>query len=412
VVSDRIPKDFLTAIQITDIHSISNVFYGLKAKEVLLQLRYSGYIYRAKVIDLLGNQLQLDVPDFQLTHERRCTAHFESDNRFYFCLLQLDRSNKSGVYIVMPGELRFLARRKYRRIKFDDLFMRFTIMFSPNLATKSSDVNIETRHSFFVQEVIEDDPSLAILYQMLMADITPISRDYTFLNYQELKQEQLTLQDQVLLNSGKGVLVDNTASTESYFQDLESSSLTSMEPYYEELLIRMSEKDAVKEIEKIKKEDLKRFLVSYLLLPIQLFGKTIGALRIETNQFEKRSITLTMAADLAAVMELFSYALTKIRIHDSHYKINSPKTRIHNISLSGLLMELDDEIVYQYLQKHRRIKMLIDIEGKEVEVFGEIVRYFEMDGSYFMGVMFFKSRPGDLITLERFIFENFRFSFI
>lgn len=75
-------------------------------------------------------------------------------------------------------------------------------------------------------------------------------------------------------------------------------------------------------------------------------------------------------------------------------------------------MELHDEIVYQYLQKHRRVKMLIDIEGKEVEVFGEIVRYFEMEGSYFMGVMFFKSRPGDLITLERFLYENFRFSFV
>ena len=32
-------------------------------------------------------------------------------------------------------------------------------------------------------------------------------------------------------------------------------------------------------------------------------------------------------------------------------------------------MELHDEIVYQYLQKHRRVKMLIDIEGKKVEVF-------------------------------------------
>ena len=109
----------------------------------------------------------------------------------------------------------------------------------------------------------------------------------------------------MLLNSGKGVLVDNTASTESYFQNLESSSLTQVEPYYEELLTRMTDKEAVKEIEKVKKEDLKRFLVNYLLLPIQLFGKTMGALRIETNQFEKRSITQTMAADLAAVMNYF-----------------------------------------------------------------------------------------------------------
>ena len=97
-----------------------------------------------------------------------------------------------------------------------------------------------------------------------------------------------------------------------------------MEPYYEELLTRMTDKEAVKEIEN-KKRRFEAILVSYLLLPIQLFGKTMGALRIETNQFEKRSITQTMAADLAAVVRLFFYALTKIRFMTA-LKLNSPRT--------------------------------------------------------------------------------------
>lgn len=412
MITERIPKDFVNAFQLDEEHSISNVFYALKAKELTVQLRYSGYIYRAQVLDITNKVVRLTVPDFQQSQERRCSAHFESDNRYYFCMLQLDRSNNSGVYVFMPNELRYVARRRYRRIGFDDLFMRFTVLFSTNLATMNSDRNIETRHSHFIQEVSVDNPSLEILYQMLLANITPISRDYTFLNYQELNKEELTLQDQVLLNSGKGVLIDNTANTESYMQVMESNSLTSMEPYYEELLTRMDEKQAVKELEALKREDLRKFLVSYLLLPIRLFGKIIGALRVETNQFEKRSITRTTAEDLASVIELFSYALTKIRILDSHFKLDAPRTKIHNISLNGLLMELHDEVVYQYLQMHRRVKMLIDIEGNELEMFGEIVRYYENEGSYFMGVMFFKSRPGDLIKLEKYLHESFSFTFI
>jgi hypothetical protein len=77
-----------------------------------------------------------------------------------------------------------------------------------------------------------------------------------------------------------------------------------------------------------------------------------------------------------------------------------------NISLSGLLMELSDPVLYNYLQKHRRIKMLIPILGEEIEVFGEIKRFYEKNNYYYMGVTFFKSRPGDLARLENFLFED------
>lgn len=111
-------------------------------------------------------------------------------------------------------------------------------------------------------------------------------------------------------------------------------------------------------------------------------------------------------------MELFSYAMSKARIRSSHFDPSSVETRVVNISLSGLLLEFSDEAIFRYLMQHRRIKMLIPVMGDDLELFGEIVRFSQRGGFYYLGVLFFKSKPGDMIRLEKFIHENMQFQFL
>ena len=71
-------------------------------------------------------------------------------------------------------------------------------------------------------------------------------------------------------------------------------------------------------------------------------------------------------------------------------------------------MEINDEVLYQYLQKHKRIKMMIPLGFEELEIYGEIIRFFPRDGTYYMGVLFFKSGPDDMKKLEAFIYRRLK----
>ncbi|MBN8221307.1 MAG: PilZ domain-containing protein, partial [Spirochaetes bacterium] len=198
----------------------------------------------------------------------------------------------------------------------------------------------------------------------------------------------------------------------SYTSPHQHVSLVNMSGVFEARSAAEGDTAALKYIEEIRKADARNFIVSYLMSPVTLFGAMQGYVRVETNQFDKKYINPTQAVDLHRLMELFSYAMSKTRIRSSHFDPSSVETRVVNISLSGLLLEFSDEAIFRYLMQHRRIKMLIPVMGDDLELYGEIVRFSQRGGFYYLGVLFFKSKPGDMIRLERFIHENMQFQFL
>ncbi len=322
------------------------------------------------------------------------------------CHIFIVRTNNKGVFIEVPSNLSYLARRLYPRLHFDNLAMRFIILYSPILGSKQAEKNMESRYPHFMQEILLDNPSLPIIYKMLIEEIQKVSREFSVHMFYDKPEEELTLFERTMISENKTIFIEDVSRLETYIEKFESENVTNIHHYYEKLCQEKGEFDALVDIESVKKQDARNFLVSILMVPIHLFEQPIGYLRLETNQFDKHFMTLAQAEELSLVSELFSYAITKIRIRNSHFDPSARKTRVLNISQSGLLMEINDEILFKYLQKHRRIKMLIPIGGRELEVYGEIIRYFPRDGAYYMGILFFKSKPDDMRKLENFIYEN------
>jgi hypothetical protein len=78
-----------------------------------------------------------------------------------------------------------------------------------------------------------------------------------------------------------------------------------------------------------------------------------------------------------------------------------------DISIDGLLFELENEVVFQYLKRHNIIKMFLPIyPDRTIAIRGEIKRSFLRDGKFYCGVMFFDSNPDDMYYLEKYLFEK------
>ncbi|HRP69317.1 MAG TPA: DUF1577 domain-containing protein [Turneriella sp.] len=393
-------------------YGILNLLYYLKAKYVRVHFRYSGYVYIAHCESIAQDEVLLVAHGFQETQERRAVIQFEAYNRYYMARVLVLRTNENGIFIQFPQELLYLQRRKHIRLRFDDLFMRFTILYSPIGHTRLDEKNLESRFPFVMQEVSREDVSLQTMYRMVAAEIENISSDFELVLFSSKSEEELSLVEKIVRDEGKTFYIEDTMRVLSYTSPYENRHLINLSTLYEELAQKEGEAKALKYIEEIRKSDARAFIVSYILSPISLFNERIGYVRVETNPFDKKYINPFQAADLHRLMELFSYAMSKVRIRTSHFNPNSVETRVVNISLSGLLLEFSDAAIFEYLKKNRRIKMLIPVMGEDLEFYGEIVRFNERSGFYYLGVLFFKSKPGDMIRLERFIHENMQFQFL
>jgi hypothetical protein len=391
---------------------ILNILYYLKAKYTRIHFRYSGYVYIAHCEQIDQNEVLLTAHGFQETQERRAILQFEAYNRYYMSQVMILRTNENGIYIQFPQQLSFLQRRRHIRLRFDDLFMRFTILYSPIGHTRLDEKNLESRFPYVMQEIAREDVSLQTMYRMLVSEIQSISSDFEIVFFKNRDRATWSEAERVVHDQAKTFFVEDTMRVLSYTSPHAHPSLTNLSGLFETRAAEEGETGALKYIEGIRRADARDFVVSYLLSPLTLFGEMQGYVRIETNQFDKRYINSMQAVDMHRLMELFSYAMSKARIRSSHFDPSSVETRVVNISLSGLLLEFSDEAIFKYLMQHRRIKMLIPVLGDDLELFGEIVRFSQRGGFYYLGVLFFKSKPGDMIRLEKFIHENMQFQFL
>lgn len=393
-------------------YGILNILYYLKAKYTRIHFRYSGYVYIAHCENIAPQEVLLVAHGFQETQERRAVLQFEAYNRYYMSHVLVARTNENGIYIQFPQQLLYLQRRRHVRLRFDDLFMRFTILYSPIGHTRLEEKNLESRFPHVMQEVAREDVSLQTMYRMLLTETQVISADFNVVFFADRPISERTPAEKILLETGNTFFVEDTMRVTSYTSPHLEANLCNLSNIFEELSAAQGEPAALRYIEEIRRTDARQFIVSYLLSPLALFGETIGYVRLETNQFDKKFINHHQAMDMHRLMELFSYAMSKIRIRTSHFDPSSVETRVVNISLSGLLLEFSDAAIFRYLKQHRRVKMLISVMGDDLELYGEIVRFSERNGFYYLGVLFFKSKPGDMLRLERFIHENTRFQFL
>lgn len=393
-------------------YGILNILTYLKAKYTRIHFRYSGYVYIAHCEQIDQYEVLLTAHGFQETQERRAIVQFEAYNRYYMAQVMVLRTNENGIYIQFPVELSFLQRRQHIRLRFDDLFMRFTILYSPIGHSRLDEKNLESRFPHVMQEVAREDVSLQTMYRMLVTEIQSISSDFDITFYANKKEEELSLPERLVRDENKSFFIEDTMRVLSYTSPLIDSNLINLSSIFEQRALEEGDNKALKFVEEMRKEDARKFIVSYLLSPVTLFGAVHGYVRVETNQFDKKYINAAQAKDLHRLTELFSYAMSKTRIRSSHFDPSSVETRVVNISLSGLLLEFSDEAIFRYLRQHRRIKLMIPVMGDDLELYGEIVRFSERGGFFYLGVLFFKSKPGDMIRLEKFIHENMQFQFL
>ncbi|MCB1324735.1 MAG: DUF1577 domain-containing protein [Spirochaetales bacterium] len=387
----------------SDINQTRHLFYFLRGEQRMVLLNYGLEVYRGRVVRVYEENLaELEVPGFQPEMIRRCRIKFEIVNVLYQFEVAIVDIEGDRLTIRIPTSIQSATRRKNPRLPLDDMFMRFIILYQPLMGRRGVGQIIQSRFGAIERELREDDPDLHLVHRVLVEEVRKISPDYEIKLYQ--KGERRSLIENTVSEQRKTIFLSSVSKLDSYFQPRMPHGMINFSKEYHHRLKESSEEDAAQFFEHLQQADMRDFLANYVCAPIMIFDRVIGHIYVYTTVFDRRHIDADQAFRVDLLAKLLSHAMSKSVLARTYFK--HTYTRIANISLSGLLFEINDRVIFDYLTYHDRIKMLIQIKHNLLTMSGEITRYFPSRDGFKLGVEFFKAGPGDFKVLENFIFES------
>ncbi|MCC5815771.1 MAG: DUF1577 domain-containing protein [Leptospira sp.] len=396
----------------SDINIVKHLFYYLKADGKEIDFIYNEMETMAVVEEIFEDSLTMHVPDFNEAGQRRARVRFEIMNILYqFEIIILD-VRSSILTIKIPTELQSMQLRQNKRLPVDDLFMNFIILFrslSGGAREVGKNLYAERRFPHLMKEIRRDKPNLKLINIMVTDYIKTVSQDYKIVIFKDddsVDDIEAMIRG-ILSHTDKSIYISDCSKIESYIEKLDDEYLCNFHEEYNKLKKDLSEDETKGYFLEIQKLQNREFMVSYVITAIRIYGEVIGYIKVFTTAMDRYAIVYPQAIFIHELSEISNYAFTKVAIQVTSFEEYTHSTKIVDISMDGLLFEITNRKLFNYLKRHNIIKMNIPLSSDVIlKIRGAIVRYIERDGLYYLGVNFFDSNPGDMLNLETYLFEK------
>lgn len=396
----------------SDINNVKHLFYYIKADDKEIDFIYNDRELLAVVEEIYSDTVQFHVPDFSEAGLRRARIRFEIMNILYQFEIMIQDVNGTRLIVKIPTELQSMQLRQNKRLIVDDLFMNFIILFR-SLAGGRREVGknlyAERRFPHLMKEIRKDKPNLKLINIMVTDYIKTVSKDYEIIIFKEDDSidDRESMIRSILKKTDRSVFIQDTSKIESYIQKMDDPYLCNFYEDYEALLLGLTPEEAIAYFQDIQKMESREFLVSYIITPIRIYDEPIGYIKVYTTAMDRYSLTYPQAIFIHELGEIGNYAFTKVAIQVTSYEEYEHTIKIVDISMDGLLFEINNARLFNYLKKHNIIKMNIPIRQDYTMVIrGTIVRYLDRGEVFLLGVNFFDSNPDDMLHLANYLYEK------
>ncbi|TGN20748.1 PilZ domain-containing protein [Leptospira idonii] len=396
----------------SDVNIVKHLFYYLKADNREFEFIYEEEILIAAVEEIRTDTVVLMIPDLVEKGSRRARVRFEVMNINYQFEVVISDIHQDQIIIRTPTELQSYQLRTNKRIPVDDLFMNFIILFR-SLTGGSREVGknlyAESRFPHLMKEIRKDQPDLKLLNVILTDAIQKVSKEYELKFFQEgvHLSETESFVKKTLERTAKTIYIPDCSRVDSYIQTTDSEFLFNYHSEYKQMVEDLGEDFTLEFFESMRKSESRDFLVSYVIAPIRLYDDVVGYVKAYSTAMDRYTVSNTQAIYIHELSEIISYAFTKVTIQYGSYETMKSTTRVVDISLDGLLFEIQDKRLFHYLKRHNIIKMFIPLtKDRTMIVRGEIIRFLDRGDHYHLGVNYFSTAPDDMLYLEAFLFEK------
>ncbi len=386
----------------SDINQIRHVFYFLRAEQQTILVTYMGETYRARVERVENNRIIILIEDFAEGVARRCRLKFEIINILYQFEVPVVEMTRDRIAIRMPAFVQSARHRKNVRVYPQDLFMRFNLLYVPVFGRRGVGQIVENRYPKVVRELERDVPDLPLLFRIINEAVAEVSPEYEFKIYKP--DEKRSVLERALISEKKTLYLRGTSKKDCYFSPLGIFGITNYEKDFRRIMREESIEAAEAFFEDLRRQELGQFLANYIAAPLVLLDKVVGHILIYSTVLDKRNLSPEDAQRVDLLVQLVSYALSKKHIADQYFATHNSK--VVNISMNGMLFEIKDTQVFNYLIDHDRLKICVPIKNHEAQMRAEITRLLPAENGYRIGVNFFHGEPEDFLNLETYVYEH------
>ena len=388
----------------SDVNQIRHLFYYLRFEKKAITLSYllDEYLVHVDAVDDVS--IRFRIPNFEEGSVRRCRLKFEAQGVLYQFEVALIEVNKDIVRIRMPDFIQSTQPRKFKRIPVEDVFMKFTINYRPFFISSADVQAVTTRYPAIIEELKKDEPDIYLINHIITEELNDISENFEMKFYKE--GEDSGILEKLIETEHKTFFISDTSNIDQYLELAPNHNLTNYFPLYRKMLREESGENAKKYFQDIQKEDIRNFYNSYVYSPIYVFNRCVGHIFVYSSVLGKQIIRTDQAHQIHLLAGLLGYAMSKVVLALSFFKHSL--TRISNISLGGLLFELNQKEIFDFLIFHDNLKISIQLRNHILNFKGEITRSFPCKGGYCIGVNFYRADENDFLVLEEFLYSNIK----
>jgi len=388
----------------SDINQIRHLFHYLKSEKINIGISYLLDEYRATVDYIDEVSAVFRIPKFEEGSVKRCRLKFEAQGILYQFEVAILEVTKDYIRIKIPDFIQSTQPRKFKRVPMDDVFIKFTINYRPFFISSADVQSVTTRYPAIIEELKKDEPDIYLINHIITEELYKISDEFEMKFYKE--NEEPGMLEQLISSEHKTFFIHDTSEIENYLELAPNHNLTNYFPLYRKMLREGSSDDAKSFFKNQQKEDIRNFKNSYVYSPLYIFNKCVGHISLYSSVLDKRSIRTDQAHQVHLLSGLLSYAMSKVVLAMSFYKHSL--TRIVNISLGGLLFELNQKEIFDFLIFNENLKIVIQLKNHVLNFKGEISRSFPCKDGYCIGVNFYSAGGDDFQHLEEFLYAKIK----
>ncbi len=332
--------------------SIDVIYKNLKTKASIRYVgEYSFEIYCKDSLEITDLTIELEL---------------YLENKVYHIETEILSKRDNILLLMIPTKINIWTKRKFpRKNVYGKLYLSISFIKPLDYSPPSSKEGIPENLRDIKEELDKDVPDLKKIIAMVIREIEKITEKYDFIFY----KRGMTLPSSAIISMHfkSPLLVEDTTNLESYIINYENFKIATFGDYMRKAMWNSNK--VIEQIQKLRASFLSQSIKSFMCIPINVLTDTIGFIFCKSSQ-KRFSIQDVLYVDALSSIISEAYIKNKINTIKNSNELLFP---IIDISAGGVRFEVDS-LVGKLLKPEDSIRLLMNIEGREIQTIGRILR--------------------------------------
>ena len=388
---------------------IKNILNILLNTNAIFNLRNQLIEYRGKIKDVLYNQFIFysDIEIFNLAQQLRFS--FFHLGKYHYFDTDLVEINNHEVVINTPEHIYIHSKRQHKRyeIKNQEVTCSFKIINLNQDIRKSKETERSSRAlSAIYYELQQDKPDFSKIVTLISEDNKNICDDFKIIMSIDKLPDQNV--DSFLKNFNRPLLLNGL---DEITYGLKAGTRKSNIDFcglkdYIHYLAKINKKNVRNVISSLVENYKIDSIYSLLYVPILILEQVTGVLRIVNNASSKRLFEEKDVSHFISIAKIINESIIKNRLNS--FDESSINIKVNDISLSGIGIEIKDNLFSKFLKKNTRIRVTLTRDEKPWLYFIVFVKNIIQKGDLKnIGIEVNEILPVNHTKLINFINKNF-----